>query len=109
MGETVVEKRKVTMTNAIATPDGVMTHEAVDYVPVDLLDAYLADAHSRWQSVVVGPDEHDPGPGGDDGQTTYLAHLDHPLAGQVVNALPEPKPHTYTTVAQETAKLKRSR
>lgn len=71
---TVAEKRRVTMTNAVATPQGVQIHEATDFVPVDILDAYVADANTRWQSVTVG-DEHDPGPAGDDGETHYPAHL----------------------------------
>jgi hypothetical protein len=69
-----IEKRKVTMTNAVAAPGGVQTHVATDHVPLDILDAYVADAKLRWQSVQVG-DEHDPGPGGDDGETHYPPHL----------------------------------
>jgi hypothetical protein len=55
------------MTNAIAMPapdSGPVTvafHTATDYVPLDILDAYVADAHLRWQSVTVGA-EHDGGP-----------------------------------------------
>lgn len=70
-----VEKRKVTMLSVSAMPDGAIArHEAVDYVPTDILDAYVTDAQGRWQSVTVG-DEHDPGPGGDDGDTHYPPHL----------------------------------
>lgn len=58
-----VEKRKVTMTNAIAVPgDAVHTHVATDYVPVDQLEEYVADARTRWQLVEVGA-EADNGPG----------------------------------------------
>jgi hypothetical protein len=60
----VVEKRRVTMRNAVAVPGGFHTHEAVDYVPLDDLDRYVADAATRWQAVEVG-DAHDSGPGGD--------------------------------------------
>lgn len=64
-----VEKRRVTMRTAVAGPGGsTLSHEAVDYVPVDVLDAYVADAQTRWQSVEVG-DTHDAGPGGDKGDT----------------------------------------
>lgn len=83
-----IEKRRVEMTNVVATPDGPAEHKAVDYVPVDLLDVYVADARKRWQLVTVG-DEHDPGPGGDEGTTNYPAHLDHPLAGQTMNGSAE--------------------
>ena len=63
----MTEKRRVTMTNALAmpTPDGgpvnVALHVATDYVPLDILDTYVADARTRWQSVEVGT-EHDGGP-----------------------------------------------
>lgn len=80
-----VEKRKVTMTSVVATPMGVQTHEAIDYVPLDILDAYVADAAPRWQSVIVG-NEHDAGPGGDNGLTAYPAHLPHALSGLTVDA-----------------------
>jgi len=70
-----VEKRKVTMLSVSALADGTIArHEATDYVPVDILDAYVADAQTRWQSVTVG-DGHNSGPGGDDGETTYHPHL----------------------------------
>lgn len=60
--ETAVEKRKVVMTNAIAvSADVVHTHVATDYVPVDQLDEYVADAKTRWQLVEVGT-EPDSGP-----------------------------------------------
>ena len=64
---TRVEKRKVVMTSP-----GVA--RATDYVPVDILDAYVADAKTRWPQVEVGT-EHDPGPAGDDGPTQIPAHL----------------------------------
>lgn len=70
------EKRKVTMRNATLLADGeTATVEVTDYVPLDILDAYVADARTRWQFVGVG-EEHDPGPGGDDGETAVLAHLE---------------------------------
>lgn len=55
------------MTNAIAQPNPhggpvtVALHTATDYVPLDILDEYIADACTRWQSVTVGT-EHDGGP-----------------------------------------------
>lgn len=67
-----MERRKVTMTNVVARDDGgVSTHQAVDYVGVDHLDAYVADARTRWQAVVVG-EEEDHGDGGADG--AYTVH-----------------------------------
>jgi hypothetical protein len=74
-----VDKRRVTMTNLFAVPteDGkgrVERHQAVDYVRPDFLDAYVADARTRWQTVDVS-EEPDAGPGGYDGDTDDLAHL----------------------------------
>jgi hypothetical protein len=54
-----VTKRRVVMKNVI--PAGFNDkgkpvfhiHEATDDVPVDDLDAYVADARTRWQSVKV--------------------------------------------------------
>jgi hypothetical protein len=66
-----VEKRKVTMKSAVILADG--THGEImaqDFVPLEYLDEYIADAQTRWQSVTVDRDKHDPGPGGDDGPTT---------------------------------------
>jgi acyl-CoA reductase-like NAD-dependent aldehyde dehydrogenase len=90
-----IEKRKVVMTTVVAAgtdPETgnqvVATHQAVDYVPTNILDAYVADAKAKWQDVQVGED-HDPGPGGDDGATHYPAHLDHPDAdGRTVGEVP---------------------
>lgn len=87
-----IEKRRVTMTSvafAGNNDDGTAQyheHQITDYVPVDVLDAYVTDARERWQHVSVG-EEHDPGPGGDEGATHYPAHLDHPLAGQTFGDL----------------------
>jgi hypothetical protein len=70
-----MEKRKVTMTSYFALPDGgVGMHKATDHVALEHLDAYEADARTRWQSVTHG-DEHDPGPGGDDGDYTIHPHM----------------------------------
>lgn len=81
-----VDKRRVTMRSVTLTPDGVTAvAEAVDYVRPDFLDAYVADARTRWQSVMVS-DEPDAGPGGYDGATHVPSHLDHPLAGQTIPA-----------------------
>jgi hypothetical protein len=65
-----IEKRKVTMKSAIMLSDGSTgEHVATDYVPLDILDEYIADAQTRWQLVTVERDKHDPGPGGDGGPT----------------------------------------
>lgn len=62
-------KYKVTMTAA--------THEATDYVPKSILDAYVADAKTRWgPNNVTVSDEPDYGPGGVDGETIIPAHLE---------------------------------
>jgi hypothetical protein len=86
-----IDKRRVTMTSFVV--GGVDTegkpvvhkHEAVDYVRPDFLDAYVADAQTRWQNVTVS-DEPDAGPGGYDGATHVPASLAHPLAGQTFPA-----------------------
>jgi len=75
-----VDKRRVTMRNFVTTVDEdgapqVHTHEAVDYVRPDFLEAYVADAQTRWQSVTVS-DEPDAGPGGYDGDTNVPIHLE---------------------------------
>jgi hypothetical protein len=86
-----VDKRRVTMTSWGVTgvdesgQPVVQKMEAVDYVRPDLLDAYVADARTRWQTVQVG-DEPDAGPAGYDGATHIPATLDHPLAGQTIPA-----------------------
>lgn len=70
-----VDKRRVTMRTAVALPDGkTAVHECVDYVRPDFLDAYVADAQTRWQVVEVS-DEPDAGPGGYDGDTAVPEHL----------------------------------
>lgn len=58
-----------------------------DYIPVDILDAYLEDARTRFQVVEVVADEHNPGPAGDDGHTHFPHHLSdgHPHQGQTVD------------------------
>ena len=64
-----IDKRRVTMRTAVALPDGnTAIHECVDYVRPDFLDAYVADAQTRWQVVEVS-EEPDAGPGGYDGDT----------------------------------------
>ena len=78
----IIEKRHVRGQAIQVTFDDAgnrtdLVHEFNDYVPVDILDAYIADAKSRgWQDVRVMSDEHNPGPGGDDGDTHYPAHLE---------------------------------
>lgn len=85
MAKPEITKRRVTMRSVVLTPDGVATHEAVDYVRPDFLEAYVAHARATWQLVEVS-DEPDAGPGGYGGQTHVPAHLDHPLAGQTFPA-----------------------
>ena len=81
-----VTKRRVTMRSAVLAQDGnTYTHEAVDYVRPDFLDAYVADANDKWQSVTFS-DEPDAGPGGYDGATWIPDHLDHPEAGSFFDA-----------------------
>lgn len=75
-----IDKRRVTMRNFVTTVDAdgapqMHTHEAVDYVRPDFLDAYVADAKTRWQSVTVS-DEPDAGPGGYEGDTVIPPHLE---------------------------------
>src|SRR5690348_4068878 len=91
--EPQITKRRVTMRGASSRilDDGtVESHviEAVDYVRPDFLDAYVADARTRWDSVTVS-DEPDAGPGGYHGQTAVPESIDHPLAGQVFAATKE--------------------
>lgn len=97
-----ITKRRVTMRNFVAvSPTEVHTHEAVDYVTPDFLDAYVEDARLRWQSVEVS-EEPDAGPGGYHGQTVvpgpsgdpnnpdeFLPGLKHPAAGTVRAATQE--------------------
>lgn len=80
-----VDKRRVTMTNVLAVPGGTQTHQAVDYVRPDHLDAYVADARTKWQLVEVS-EEPDAGPGGYEGQTAVPEHLVLPDAGVVYPA-----------------------
>jgi len=85
-----VTKRKVTMRSIFATPDGTGIQEAVDYVRPDFLDAYVADAQTRWQVVEVS-DEPDAGPGGYHGATYVPANLDVPNAGEFYAATDAPE------------------
>lgn len=86
-----ITKRRVTMRNFVVTGVDennqpiVHTHEAIDYVRPDFLDAYVEDARTRWQSVEVS-DEPDAGPGGYHGATHIPATLNHPLAGRTFAA-----------------------
>jgi hypothetical protein len=83
--EKVVDKRRVTMTNAVAFTDEkgnahTRSVQAIDFVRPDVLDAYVEDAGRRWQDVQVS-DEPDAGPAGYDGATfipfgTYSPEVD---------------------------------
>lgn len=82
-----IDKRRVTMRSVNLLADGsTATLEAVDYVRPDHLDAYVADAQTRWQYVEVSV-EPDAGPGGYEGQTAVPAALPLPDAGVVYSAL----------------------
>jgi hypothetical protein len=64
------------MKNVALAPDGsLQEHEATDYVDENHLEAYVADAKTRWQAVIVG-DEIDHGPGGAKGHYTVHAHME---------------------------------
>lgn len=87
-----ITKRRVTMTSYVARPPAepggepfIEVHQAEDFVPVEILDLYVADAQERWQTVTVS-DEPDAGPGGYGGATHIPAHLDHPDAGLTFEA-----------------------
>jgi hypothetical protein len=84
----VITKRKVTMKSITALPDGSTAEIACeDYVRPDFLDAYVADARTKWQSVTVS-DEPDAGPLGYDGPTYVPEHLPVPNAGEFYPATP---------------------
>lgn len=83
--EQEITKRRVTMRSVIAVPGGFETQVATDYVRPDHLDAYVADARTRWQDVEVS-EEPDAGPGGYDGPTAVPEHLPVPDAGVVYPA-----------------------
>lgn len=76
------QMRKVVMRSTVKEqrPDGTILetgHEAIDYVPVEHLDQYTAEARTRWQEVLVeDPSVHNAGPGGDD---QHLYAEDHPV------------------------------
>jgi hypothetical protein len=86
-----IDKRRVTMTSAVykglddAGKPYYETHESIDYVPPDILDAYVANARTKWQNVDVS-DEPDAGPGGYDGRTSIPEHLPVPNAGTIREA-----------------------
>lgn len=72
---TSLDRRKVTMRSTGLAPDGTqLLHEAIDYVDLEHLDAYVADAKTRWQAVVVG-DETDHGPAGAKGEYKIHPHM----------------------------------
>lgn len=75
-----ITKRRVTMRKAFLDAAGnPVVQEVNDFVRPDFLDAYVADAKTRWDSVAVSA-EPDAGPGGFDGATYVPKNLDHPLA-----------------------------
>lgn len=70
-----LDRYKVTMKSVSLTDDGTLLEQAAeDYVDVEHLDAYVEDARTRWQSVVVG-DVVDHGPAGAHGHYTVHPHM----------------------------------
>jgi hypothetical protein len=66
------DRLKVTMVSVSINDDGtVLRHEATDYVAPEDVDAYVADARTRWQSVRIS-DQVDNGPAGDNGEYTPI-------------------------------------
>lgn len=59
----MTKKYKVVMTNifgAVTDAEGNVTtakQEATDFVPEEILDDYVADARTRWQSVQISEEE----------------------------------------------------
>lgn len=104
--EPQVDKRRVTMTSVVIQgrdSDGkpvLATHEATDYVRPDILEAYVADARTKWQNVEVS-EEPDAGPLGYHGPTHVPEHLDHPLAGSTFPATPGSDAERVLTQAAE--------
>ena len=81
-----VTKKRVTMSSVRLDPNGkTVTETATDFVRPDHLEAYVADAQTRWQSVQVS-DEPDAGPGGYEGETRVPEGLAVPDAGVVYPA-----------------------
>lgn len=79
------EQRRVTMRSIRLLQNGqTATEEATDFVRVEHLDAYVADAQTRWQYVEVS-DEPDAGPTGVEGTYAVPHGLDLPDAGVVYN------------------------
>lgn len=78
----IVTKHRVDMYQVMldAKNDPVLV-KATDYPTPDMLDAYVADARTKYPRVEVS-EEPDAGPGGYHGQTHYPSHLNVPLAGQ---------------------------
>lgn len=46
-------KRLVTMTSTVTAGDVTFTTTATDHVPANDLDAYVADAQTRWQTITI--------------------------------------------------------
>ena len=84
--EPVITKYRVTMRNVRAVPPtadnpaGIAEITATDYVPIEILDAYVADVSTKWAQVEVS-EEPDAGPGGYHGATHIPEHLPVPEAG----------------------------
>lgn len=101
--EPVITKRKVTMRSATLLPDGQIAEtRCEDYVRPDFLDAYVADARTRWQVVEVSA-EPDAGPAGYDGPTHIPAGLAVPNAGTYYP--PTPGTDVAEAYAEQTAAM----
>lgn len=78
MADTLTRYR-VTMRSVQLNDDGVLlTYEAEDFVDTAHLEAYVADAKTRWQAVIVS-DTPDDGPGGATGAYDAVAATTAPI------------------------------
>lgn len=88
-----ITKRRVTMRSVEIRIDADgnelrVEQQAVDYMRPPYLDAYVADARTKWQHVEVS-EEPDAGPGGYHGQTHVPVHLEVPDRGMTFEATEE--------------------
>jgi hypothetical protein len=81
-----ITKRRVTMKRAVVAADGfTYQYEATDYVLPEDIEAYTADARTRWDYVAVS-DEPDAGPGGYDGETRTFSGELRPATGETTHS-----------------------
>lgn len=112
--EPQVTKRRVTMTEPKPFKDSLgdwiipdKSTTVTDYVRPDFLDAYVADAQTRWDRVDVG--DLDAGPNGYNGPTYVPDQLDHELAGQTFEATYTPEELQQPQAQFSTATLRNAR